>query len=193
MWSSDLQHHGILGQKWGIRRYQPYPKGHRGGREVGQAAERKYYISKESAGIDRKYDRKISRLQRRSSNISERIKSSDSEEKAARLRNKYAKVKTKEYYAKGMKIAEQKALNKFTLDDISSERRTVGMEIVKNLAIAGVLSVAFHTAGFPVAVAMYPNTGKVKTNFRVTAEEQARIRAQAEKQANKERATQKRR
>lgn len=33
-----LTHHGIKGQRWGVRRFQPYPKNHKRGKEIGEAA-----------------------------------------------------------------------------------------------------------------------------------------------------------
>lgn len=38
VYGDELYHHGIKGQKWGIRRFQPYSKGSKKGKEVGKAA-----------------------------------------------------------------------------------------------------------------------------------------------------------
>ena len=51
-----VQHHGVMGMKWGVRRYQPYPKGHSGGKEVGKVKESRN-IKKDARQLKKKLNK----------------------------------------------------------------------------------------------------------------------------------------
>lgn len=67
MYLDYLEHHGVKGQRWGFRRFQPYPKRHMGGIEIGEAKRKSHRLSnrkRNNSGISRKTESDVSPIKK---------------------------------------------------------------------------------------------------------------------------------
>lgn len=121
--NGGLSHHGILGMKWGVRRFQPYRKGERvkGGKEIGQATKVKQKLSpvekakKQAARAQERAEVNRIKTQTKNTKATARAK-----EKASNARAR-AEVKIQKAIAKQAK-QRQKVEVKSIREQMKSER-----------------------------------------------------------------------
>ena len=122
---SELYHHGVLGQKWGIRRYQNKD----GSLTSAGKAKLRQFKKDETASIRKK-------LSEKKTKINEKISNSESAEKKKELRSKLQK-------AKNDAKAEIDVIKNYTLKDIQKEKIAVGTFVIPFVPdVAGVALIA---------------------------------------------------
>lgn len=188
----SLCHHGIIGQKWGLRRFQPYPKSYKGegkftGKQIRAALEKRHKAIAEAtlAGRVRKsaakeYGKASSR------HLVERSK--ESRDALKKARSEY------EYWNENYKKAEQKALKQVKelqkeygstlVKDVPYKDSTVSGKVftkkqvlTRSLASIGLVGAGLVLPGLgsEMALLTVPSKGIATKNYKVrTQREQGR-------------------
>ena len=153
-------HHGIKGQKWGIRRYQ-----NKDG-SLTPAGEKRLekYKSKELEAIRNKYQ--VDKLKARRDKFEEDfIKNYDTRSMARLTRARYRHLK-----AQSMEFIEKSKIESMTFDEMQSERaelsRMKGEKFVNGLGRTVVSKIVGESSG-----GLWIDSDVAKTNMRVGLEE----------------------
>lgn len=156
MYSNSLQHYGVLGMKWGVRR-TPEQLGHR------KEAKLEKYKAKESAALKK---RRLKQLDKQTKAAIKSSKKGETETpEVAAAREALWKTQSDKFYA------EWNAIKNLTYKDMQKEKLAVGRKAAKSAILSvGSTAVAALTP-IPVAVISWPNTANIKTNMRLNNDE----------------------
>lgn len=141
----ELEHFGVKGMKWGVRRYQNADG------TLTEAGKKKLekYRTKEQAKVIKRY---------------ERTKSGDLKY-ARRAKDQELADKLREHRIKTHKAdfdAEMNALKKMKYKDMQNEKAAIGKQWIKSAA----LTIGTHMLPLPIAVVSWPNYANIKANYR---------------------------
>lgn len=137
--SEYLIHHGVKGQRWGVRRYQN-PDGSltSAGKEKLSKYKNKEMLklNKKKNRVNKKYDKRMTRLMYKDN------KSPYRDTKKSKYARKMNSVETRHKIELGQYYLQEKEIKNMSFDDMRKEKRAVGMSFVKTALGLSLIGIA---------------------------------------------------
>lgn len=169
-YETELYHYGVKGMKWGVVRSD----------KEKAAAYRKKEAMKITKRRLKEVDREDKAISKRADKFNATLdKYGKDSKQAQKAANKYIRTKAEAIARDNIAKAEVKKVMNMSIKDVSAEKKAIGKKYAETVVTDLVVNTALVAMGSRYVMYTIPDPKKIRTNLRVSQEEQQRITNEA--------------